>query len=168
MILNLEFLAWFHSHPILVWSSLPNLYHMASKHIPVWKQLLQVSRTSLQPCPMAFAQPSVTPTSAAHDQAGQPPLGLTLSPDSHDVAQAHLTYLTSSSPCLPGGVILGFSPDSGSFLSSPVYHRVRIPQSTATFPPSHHLWNIFTWMRFITSNSPCPKVRSLANLPVFL
>lgn len=62
----------------------------------------QVSKTSLQPCPMAFVQPLVTTTSTAHDQASQPTFGLIRSPDSHDAAQVHLTCLTSSSLCLPG------------------------------------------------------------------
>lgn len=46
---------------------------------------------------MAFAQPSVTTTSAAHGQASEPALGLTLSPDARDLAQVHLTYLDSVS-----------------------------------------------------------------------
>ena len=83
---NLEHLAWSHSLPILVWGSattwLPNS-SLYGNNFQVSKDLLTAQ---LQGLCLAFSHHRLCST-----LRGQPASGLTLSPDSHDLARVCLT-----------------------------------------------------------------------------
>lgn len=91
---NLEYLAWSHSLPILVWGSattwLPNS-SLDGNNFQVSKDLLTAP---LQGLCLAFSHHHLCST-----LWGWPASGLTLSPYSHDLARVCLTCLMSPSLC---------------------------------------------------------------------
>ena len=121
---NLEYLAWSHSLPILVWGSattwLPNS-SLDGNNFQVSKDFLTAQ---LQGLCLAFSHHH----HLCSTLRGQPVSGLTLSP-------YNVTFPVPSLDSVSPQVFLW---TQGSFLASTAHLRLRIPQSTAIhlFPPS--------------------------------